>query len=319
MKKWLAFATVLMLASIQVFAAGNEEPKIDWPKKTIQIIAPFAAGGDTDFNARVYAMYLSKELGVNVVVSNVTGGGGAIGTRKVLDSKPDGYTILFNTSAILVNIVSGAADYTFQDLNVANIAGIRAGDIVAIRADMGIKTMDELMKYSKKNPGKLRLAITTGGHNHATALLLKNAGLDATLVDAGGTTERMAALLGGHLDIIMNPLGGISDYIKTGKLVALANPIAKRPKYIPEIPTVLESGYNAVNDGYYLWVFPKGVDEAIIAKFNAAVQKICTTNSEYQEKIKTSYMQEPFFAGKEEAKKLLEEQFKDYESLKGQF
>ncbi len=315
-KKKIVIVLALMLVAVQVFAAGNET---DWPKKTIQIIVPFAAGGDTDFNARVYATYLTKELGVNVVVSNVTGGGGAIATRKVLDSKPDGYTILFNTSAILVTIVSGAADYTFNDLNFADIAGIRAGDIIAIRSDMNIKTYDELVKYSQKNPGKLRLAITTGAHNHATALLLKKAGLNATLVDAGGTSERMGALLGGHLDIIMNPLGGINDYIKTGKLVALANPIAKRPKYIPDIPTVVESGYNAVNDGYYVWVFPKGTDEAIITKFNAAISKICTTNAEYQEKIKTAYMQEPFFAGKDEAKKLLLDQYKSYEGLTGQF
>ena len=291
----------------------------DWPKKNIQIIVPFAAGGDTDFNARTYAQFLSEELGTNVVVVNTTGNGGVTGTRKVMESANDGYTILFNTSALLMNMVSGAADYGLDDFEIANIAGLRAGDIITVRGDLGIKTMDDLMAYSKNHPGEMRLAITTGAHNHATALYLLREGLDATLLDAGGTSERMAALLGGHLEIIMNPVGGISDYLETGELVAIANPIAKRPANIPDIPTCLEEGYNVSNDGYYLWAFPKGTDQAIIDKFNAAVEKICMTNPEYQELIKSTYKQEPFYAGQQEAKELLETQYEEMSTLKSYF
>lgn len=292
---------------------------LDWPKKDIQIVVPFAAGGDTDFNARVYAKYLTEELGVNVVVVNTTGNGGVTGTRKMMDSKADGYTVLFNTSALLMNIVSGAANYTMDDMEIASVAGIRAGDILTVGSKLGVKTMEELLAYTKAHPGEVRVAITTGAHNHATGLYLKNAGFDVTLLDAGGTSERMAALLGGHLEMIMNPLGGISDYLKSGELVALANPISERPKYIAEIPTAIEQGFDIANDGYYLWAFPKGTDPKVIEFFNKAVEKIATTNTEYQESIKTSYFQEPFYASREEAKKLLEAQFEDMNSLKTNF
>lgn len=314
-KSATVFGIVFAFALAFMGAAGA----VDWPKKTIQIIAPFAAGGDTDFNARVYAKFLTKELGVNVVVVNTTGNGGVTGTRKMLDSANDGYTVLFNTSALLMNMVSGAANYGLDAMEIACIAGIRAGDIITVRGDMGIKNMDELIGYSKKHPGELRLAITTGAHNHATALYLLRAGLEATLLDAGGTSERMAGLLGGHLEIIMNPLGGIADYLASGTLVAIANPIAKRPANIPEIPTCKEQGYDVVNDGYYLWAFPKGTDKAIVEKFNAAVKKICTTNPEYAEAIKASYKQEPFFADRDEAIKLLEVQLQDMSTLKSVF
>lgn len=313
---------LILLASLimPIWATGQTEtgtnPAEAWPKKNIQVVVPFNAGGDTDFNARTYAKYLTKELGRNVVVVNTSGNGGVTGSRKVLESPADGYTVLFITSAILMNMISGAADYTLEDFEVANIAGIRAGDIVTIRGDMGIKTFGELVEYTKKNPGELNLGITTAAHNHATALYLKKAGLDVNLVDAGGTSERMAALLGGHLDIIMNPLGGIADYLKTGELVAVGNPIANRPKYIPEIPTIVEQGYQAANDGYYIWLFPKGTDSTIIEKFNAAVEKICLTNPEYQETIRASYFQEPYFANREKAMKLLNDQFNEMSSLK---
>lgn len=297
---------------------GNSPTNIDWPKKNIQIIVPFGAGGDTDFNARTYAQFLTKELGTNVVVVNTTGNGGVTGTRKVMDSANDGYTVLFNTSAFIMNVVSGAADYGFDNFEVANVAGIRAGDIVAVRKDSGFKTMKDLVDYTNANPDKLKLAITTGGLNHGTALLLQQAGVKATLVDAGSTSERLAALLGGHLDIVMNPYGTIKDYLTTGELVALANPIAERPKYIADIPTAKEQGYDAVLDGYYFWAFPKGTDPAIVEKFNTAVKKI-SENAEYQEMIKTSYSQEPFYAGREEGLKLLNIQMEQMDKFRAMF
>ncbi|MGE4283159.1 MAG: tripartite tricarboxylate transporter substrate binding protein [Clostridia bacterium] len=335
MKKYLkGFALlVAMIMVFSVFAVGcsqkaenapaspelkqeapKEEPKkeevkkgTDWPTKTIQFIVPFKPGGDTDFNARVYAKYLEKELGQPIVVVNVDGNSGALGSRKVKDSKPDGYTVLFYHSAMQVNELTGMVDYGFKDLDLACIAGKNAGDIFTVRADSPYKTLKDLVEASQKEPGKIKMAAGLGATTHLTSIMLNDAGAKLNIVDAGSSTDRTSMLLGGHVDVVPNPYGVVKPYLESGDFRALGVNHSKRNPQFQDIPTALEQGYDSVLESVYFFEFPKGTDPQIIEKLSKAVGKIAANNAEYAEEI-TKFNQAPFYLDKKEATDFLNAQ-----------
>ena len=272
---------------------------VNWPKKAIQIICPFAPGGDTDFNARTYAKYLSDELGESVVIVSTDGNGGAVGARKAKDSANDGYSVLFSSSAFLTNELSGAIDFGLDAFEFSCIAAGSPGNVVCVNKNMGVTNMKELMEYSQAHPG-LKLTANTGATTHAIALMLIEAGLNANIVDSGGSGDRIAGLLGGHVDVIVNSYGSVKDYIDSGDFIALGLDSINPPKLITGIPTITEQGYDVAFPGYYFFAFPEGTDPAIVEKFTKAVEKIALTNEDYAQDIKTAYFQTPVFYGGQE-------------------
>lgn len=292
----------------------EENAIVDWPGKTIEIVVPSGAGGDTDFNARLLAQYLSKELDTNFVVSNVTGNGGVTGTRQVKDADNDGSVVLFHHSAFVCNQLSGASDYGFEAFEFADIAAMSPGNAITVRSDLGFKDLKDLIEYSQEHPGELTIAASTGATTHATALLLKSVGADLTIVDAGGAADRLAAILGGHVDVIINSYGSIKDYVEEGKLTPLALDGLTNLDEVG-ITSVVDQGYDIGFPFYYFFAFPKGTDQTIIEKMNAAVEDIVLNNSEYREKISSSYYQTPIFYGSEEGLALFEKVYDSLESL----
>lgn len=277
----------------------QEPAETSWPERPIEIIIPYGAGGDTDFNARAYIEGLSKELGVNVAASNVTGSGGSIASRQVKDDDPDGYSVLFFHSAINVNEVIGVADFGIQDFKMAAIVARSPGEIITVRADSGFKNLEDMYNYSKEHPGELKVAIDTGTMVHVQTLMLQEAGFDVTLVDVGGASDRVAALAGGHVDCIINAYGTISDYIENGEFVALAQTNDERSAGYPEISTAVEQGYDLTLEKHYFFAFPKDTPQEIVDKFAAACEKV-NGEASYAEAIMASFKQEPFFASADE-------------------
>jgi tripartite-type tricarboxylate transporter receptor subunit TctC len=293
---------VALAAFLSVGVAGG----VDWPNRPVEIVVPSGAGGDPDFLARLFARYLSEDLKGNFVVSNVPGNGGATGTRKVKDASPDGSMLVFYQSAAVMNKLSGAADYGFEAFDLVCIAGKSRGNIITVNSGTGFKTIKDLIDYTKKHPGEMTIAAQTGATTHATALLLKKAGADLTIVDSGSSASRVAAILGGHVDVIINPYGNISDYIKDGSLSPIGtdgltdfDEIGVKCGPSQGIPI----GY----DYYYYFAFPKGTDPAIVRRLSKAVENIIMNNKEFQEKIYTAYFQKPFYADSREAIELFKE------------
>lgn len=297
----LAILTSFFLSFAALHAHSGE-----WPSKPVEIIAPMGAGGDTDFNARMFSQYLPGLIGGNFVVSNITGNGGATGSRKVKEAKPDGYTVLFSHPAFVVNKLSGAASYGFESFDFVCVAAMAPGICVTVRADTGFKTIKDLIEYSQKHPYELTIAAQTGATTHATALLLEKAGAQLTVVDSGSSSDRVAALLGGHVDVIANPYGNIKDYVKEGEFVVLG---LDGPNDLPEIglQSIVSQGYDISLPFYYFFAFPKGTDPKIVEKFSLAVKEIVENNPEYAEKIAAAYLQKPiYFDSKEGLDKMLE-------------
>ena len=268
---------------------------LKWPERPIEIVIPYGAGGDTDFNARAYLEGLTKELGVNVVGTNVTGSGGSIASRQVKDANPDGYQVLFFHSAINVNEVIGVADFGIQDFKLAAIVAKSPGEIITVRADSGFQSLQDMFDYSKAHPGELKIAIDTGTMVHVQALMLEQAGFDVSLVDVGGASDRVAALAGGHVDCIINAYGTIKDYIENGEFVAIAQTNGERSAGFPEIPTAAEQGYDLTLEKHYFFAFPKDTPQEYVDKFAAACETISAT-PEYADSIMEAFRQEPFFA-----------------------
>ena len=147
---YLVILLVFVLSTTAVLEAANVDEELDWPKRTITIVVPFGTGGDSDFNARVMAKYLSKELGVNVVVENISGSGGSIGSSAVKDAEPDGYTVLQNHNALMISRANGISDFGLEAFELVGITAANPGDVFAVASSTGIETLDDLVEACKK-------------------------------------------------------------------------------------------------------------------------------------------------------------------------
>lgn len=175
---------LLLALFVCLFISSLASADVKWPRN-IEIIVPAGAGGDTDFNARLFADKLSKALPPNFVVSNISGNGGAVGTRRVKDAKKDGSSVLFYYTALLVNKHCGTTNYGFEEYDFSCIGAENIGNVLTIRSNLGIKSFKELYDYTKANPNKLKLAAQTGATSYAIAMQMKAAGFDLRVVDAG--------------------------------------------------------------------------------------------------------------------------------------
>ncbi|MCX7787921.1 MAG: tripartite tricarboxylate transporter substrate binding protein [Spirochaetes bacterium] len=299
----------LFVASGILFCAGKKETTgIDWPKKAIQVIVPYNPGGDTDFNARAYAKYLEKELGQPVVIVNVAGVGGTLGSRKAKDATPDGYTVLFYHTAMIVNQVTEMVPYGVEDFELSCIAAMSPGNVIAINAKSPWKSLKELVDDSIKRPGEIKFAADIGGTTYVLAMQFLDAGAKFNVVDAGSSTARNAALKGGQIDVVPNPYGPTKPFLQSGDFRALGVTNEKRHPRFPEIPTCKEQGYDVALEIYYFFAFPKGTPIPIVEKLSTAVKNICTTNQEYAQDIAKAYDQVPFYLGRDEGITLLAKQ-----------
>lgn len=264
-----------------------------WPQKTINIICPFGAGGDTDYNARLFAEKLSDELGVACVVTNVTGNGGATGAQQVHDAANDGYNVLFYHEALYVNNVTGATDFSNDDFEMSCIVGKSAGSMICVAGDSEYQTLDDLIEKSKNS--NVTFASNVGATTHVMgAMLNRAAGGTFNLVDMGGTSDRVAALLGHQCDAIPSAVGSSLQYIENGDFRPLCIMEEERNELFPDVPTAKELGYDISFPIHYFVAFPKGTDPDIVEKMADACEKIAA-REDVQAAQYESYAQSPFF------------------------
>jgi tripartite-type tricarboxylate transporter receptor subunit TctC len=305
MKKHIQKILVALL-SLSILVGSNYllAATPDWPKKPIQIIVPYAPGGDLDFNARTYALHLGRQLGKPVIVVNISGSSGIIGCRKVKDAAPDGYTVLLSQPSLMINKLAGTADFGLEAFEMVALAAYVPGDLVVVNAKSGIKTFKDLAKYTKANPGKLKVAAAMGTMNYIEALQMIDNGLNINIVNAGDAAARVAALKGGHVDLILNSYGTVVSYLLSGDFIALGTTNKKRNKAFAKIPTCVEQGYNVSFDKYFFFAMPKGTPKAIVNKFSQAVKAV-SKNTEYRNIIYKTYGQLPYYKAADESLKEL--------------
>lgn len=275
-----AVAVGFIILSVQtaVFAAA-------WPTKPINLVVAFAAGGNSDYNARAIAKYLSKELGQPVVVSNVSGSGGSIAAAQIKDAKADGYTVLVSQLSMNIAEAVGMVNFGFRDFAPVCVFSQGADEVLVVRADAPWNSLKELIEDTKKNPGKFKLTANTGASTQWIAVGLQNAGAKFNVVSSGGSGERLTLLLGNHVDMIPMPWNMVEDYVKTNKFKVLANVSPKRSQLIPNVPTLNELGIDCAYYYYNTFFMPRGTDPAIVEALSKATEKVIKNNADYKKEL----------------------------------
>ena len=229
-------------------------------------------------------------------VINVSGAGGSLGARQVLDSEPDGYTVLLFHTAMLVNTASGLADFSFHDLEVSAIVGREPGAVVVVSPSAPWQTLDELMQASADAPGSIDLTTNIGATTYLIGSMINQAGADFNFVDVGGSADRLTAVLGGNVDVSQNPLGQVAPYLEAGELRALATVALERSEALPEVLTFRERGYEDVGFQYaFFFAFPPGTDPEIVEALSDAAGRVVEGNEDYARELYETYLQVPFY------------------------
>lgn len=294
--KMFAFAIAAVLTVLLMNVAASADEK--WPNKPITFVVPWSAGGDTDFFARTIAKYLKDELGVNVAITNTVGGGGSVASNELKDSTPDGYKFLCFDTALALNHASGIADFGYEAFDPICMVAKSTGEYLVVRADFPCNTVAELVEYTKQNPNKVKLAANTGATSYYVAVRLQELGSQFNVVNAGSSSERIASLIGGHIDVSCNAMGVLAQYLVgtgNGQLKILACLANERSKAFPDIPLATEQNVDLAYDMTYNILAPKGTDPTVIKKLSEACKKIILNNEDYAKEIWAAYGSEPFY------------------------
>ena len=245
-----------------------------YPTRPVRIIVPFAPAGTTDIVARLIGQWLSEHLDQQFVVDNRTGGAGNIGTEAVVRATPDGYTLLMIdvSSAINATLFSKLNFVFLRDIApVANV--VRVANILVVNPSFPANTVPEFIAYAKANPGKISLASAgIGTPNHLSGELFKMmTGVDMTHVPYRGGGPAIADLLGGQVHATFAVVTTAIEYIRAGKLRALAVTSATRQEALPDIPAMADflPGYEAT--GWFGLFAPKSTPIEIVEKLNKEI------------------------------------------------
>ena len=245
-----------------------------YPIRPIHFVAAFPAGGAVDITARIMADWLSTDLGQQVVVENRAGSGGNIGTAAMINSPPDGYTILF---AAPNNSISASLykklpyDFIRDTTPVAGIMLLT--NIMVVPPSLPVKTVADFIAFAKANPGKLSFASSGNGTSvHMSGELFKlMSGIDIIHVPYRGSAPAYPDLMTAKVHVLFDNLPGAIEFVRGGQLRALGVTVAKRWPALPDIPAVAETipGFEAAP--WYGISAPKGTPAEVVEVLNKSV------------------------------------------------
>ena len=270
------FALLLALATAPTLSAVVSAAD-SYPSKPIRLIIAFAPGGSTDIVARMIGAKLSERLGRQVVPDNRGGGGGTIGMEMVAKAEPDGYTLLFTSSAITTNplLFKVPFDPAKSFIPVAKIGSGPA--VLAVHPSVPANSVKELIALAKKQPGKLVCAAAgVGSFVHMSSELFKlMAGIDFKIVQFKGGGPAMIDTMGGHSQILVGTLTMSLPQIKSGKLKALGYGGSVRSKLLPDVPTISEAGVPGYEAAIWWGLFaPAGTPKEIVDRLYKEIAAI---------------------------------------------
>ena len=254
----------------------------EWsPSRPVRIIVPIV-GSTNDVLARLVAPELSKALGQPVIVENKGGGGGTIGADMVAKSDPDGHTLLvgFNGPlAINVTLFDKLPYDPLKDLAPITLA-VTAPQFLVVHPGVPVKNAAEFVARARANPGQMSYgSVSVGGASHLTMEMLKTAAkIDVVHVPYKGASPAVADLLGGQIQAAFFVPGNVLQYLKDGKLKAIASTGRKRFAAAPEVPTMIEQGYPDFEAVSWIgFLAPGGTPRTIVDRYNREMVRILTS------------------------------------------
>jgi tripartite-type tricarboxylate transporter receptor subunit TctC len=249
----------------------------DYPNKPVKILVPFPPGGTSDVMGRLMSEELTKIWKQPIIVENVGGAGGVIGTEKGARSAPDGYTIV--QTGVGQNAVAHGIDPNVKYNSITDfihIAHVHTGpNVLLVHPSLPFKSLKELVDFAKANPGKLDYGYTPASSGHmAMELFKQTAGIFLTGIPYRGGGPMMTDALGGTIKIMFINQDVALQHVKAGKLRPLAVTTLQRNPLYPDVPTIAESGYKGFESVSWSGLsLPKGTPPAIVEKVDAAVQQ----------------------------------------------
>jgi tripartite-type tricarboxylate transporter receptor subunit TctC len=263
------FTTLALLALVAPAAAQS------YPSRAIKLIVPFTAGSPNDVMARLLTQHLQPRLGQPIVVDNKPGGGTAIGTKAAAAAEPDGYTLLFISSAIVIDPAMKHVDYDpFKEF--APVASVNTTAwLIAISPSLPARTLKEFVAYTKAHSGAVNFAATQGTAAILVAEKFKqDSGADLFIIPYKGGAAALPDFLGGRIQVL-NPTPSTSiSLIRSGKMQPLLITSPARSAVLPDVPTAREIGLPGLTLEFWAGVMaPAGTPPEIVGKINAAINE----------------------------------------------
>jgi tripartite-type tricarboxylate transporter receptor subunit TctC len=264
----------LFLAAVLIAAAPRVQAQ-DYPTRVITLVSPFPPGGPSDTSARLVIGPMSKALGQQVIVDNMTGAGGVIGTDHVAKAAPDGYTLIVSGSGTHAAAEFLKKDLPYRSTDFEQIGLINTSPMVlAARSGVPADTLKDFVAFLKANEKKVTEADAGVGSisNLACSVFHSLADVHPTVASYRGTPEATMDLVRGNVDFGCNQIVNIAPHIKSGALKAYAVTGDQRSPMLPEVPTTAEAGMPDFNLTVWFGLSaPKGTPHAIIEKLNKAL------------------------------------------------
>jgi tripartite-type tricarboxylate transporter receptor subunit TctC len=258
-------AGLVMAAATLAVGGLGATASAEYPEKPIKIIVPTQAGGGMDSVARILQRYFegSDTLGQNVVVVNMAGAGGTIGTRAIMEAEPDGYTVGFWHEGLITSKAMGVVDYDHDAFEVLGATGY--GDLgFGVSANSPYQTFEELLAAAKENPDSVKCATNVGLPVHFVPLMVQDlAEAEFRYVQVGGGAKRFPSVVAMHTDFA---IFGALEFVKWAD--ADLKPIVmfseERLEQLPDVPTAKEHGIDVVANAHRIWLAPKGTPEEAV-------------------------------------------------------
>src|SRR5260221_498472 len=275
-----------MAAGLAVAVAAVALPALaqSYPSKAIRLVSPFPPGGSVDVVGRLLAVKLSETMGQQMVVDNRSGASGVIGTEIVMNSPPDGYTLLINTIPFVTNqfLMSRAPYDPLRDfVSISLVAS--SPSFVSVHPSLPVRSIQELIALAKAKPGELYYSAAGVGTNPHIAGELFNllAGVNIVAVQFKGGGPADMALIAGDVGVTFGNISQEIGHVKAGRMRALGVTSAKRNSAMPELPTVAEAGLPGYEfDTWFVVAAPKGTPRGVVDALSSHIRKALGTTEQ---------------------------------------
>lgn len=298
---------VLALGAALFALAAASATAAEYPARPVQLMVAFPAGGGTDVAARIVAAIAEKHLGQTIVVVNRGGAGGQVGWTDMSRARADGYYMGFiNLPALNTVILDPERKASFKaDAFVPVINQVLDPGVIWVKADSPYKTLKDLLEAARKAPNKISAA-TTGilSDDHLAILMTEEAfpGASFRIVHLDGGAAQMTGILGGHIDVAFDNVGGIVRRVRSGEVRALAVLDTRRSRFLPDVPTTPELGFKTVISNSTRGIaVPKGTPQPVIKKLEQVFKK-AMEDPEHVKKMEEAGLALKIMVGEEYAK-----------------
>ncbi|MDP2256741.1 MAG: tripartite tricarboxylate transporter substrate binding protein [Polaromonas sp.] len=291
-----AFAALALLPALTPFTASAQAEDYP-PKKTVSLVVGFAAGGAADTAARLIAKKLGDNIGQTVIVDNKPGAGGNIAHQFVANASGDGATLLFGSVGPLTiapHMMKLGYD-PVRDLAPITM-GVNFPNVLVVHAGVGVKTLAEFVALAKKKPGSLDFASTgAGSASHLAGELFNvQAGIDTVHIPYKGGAPALQDLLGGRVASYYSTPATAGPHIESGKLIPLATTGLSRPAFMPNVPTIAESGYPGFNaTNWYAFVASSKTPKPLLDRWNLELVKVLNAPDVREQLLKHGLTPQP--------------------------